>query len=156
MKKLLAVILIAASSSSYADDWELVSINDKNNFAYLINIDSVERDGSTVIAWAAGINVDPKVSHDLHQALVSYDCKKKATKRLHLSVYLKGNKVGHDYPSDQEYQFVPPGTIAYHALKQVCKDVKVWSVDFKGSPFDIVKPVQNMLREEQKLAKSKH
>lgn len=146
MKKtlLISVGLLFACSMASASTWTGTSLNNSVTKLTLIKNDSIECQGKYCSAWLANVNTDERLQYDLHQMYVEVNCQKMSWRWTYSAGFYKGKQVTKTV-KEKDFATIPPGTMGYIDAQYICKKHKLTD-DFKGNPFEIVKPVQKQLK----------
>lgn len=153
MKRLVIGFALVTSivTPSFASEWALSSVNVSNDFALLINTDSLERNGDYVSFWSASVNTVKKLPFDAELVYVDVDCKQKRYMYKDYSFYLKGKELESGaYPS--KWERPRPDTIVYAQIDMACSrfDLSTARKYQFANPKELAKGAQRLLRDFQK------
>lgn len=130
MKKILLIILLAFFSTGAMAAWKYIA-KDKYKYTVYIELNSIEKQGSTVIVWElfdygepqADLDSPPNSTYLSSKARAIYDCKKETMKFLALLYHKeqmgKGELISMYIDESVEYP-IPPYTLIEKLYKAAC------------------------------------
>jgi hypothetical protein len=121
MKKLLLLLLISLSLSSYGE-WTPLSVNLKGDVFYLDLERTSEKDGN-VYYWYMKDLIEPINDYMSANTYIQGDCALNRFKELSVQYYLKpmGGEMSDSYtPPNPKWDYYPPNTVGEILLDTVC------------------------------------